>query len=169
MRLTISYLACVIFGRFLIGSPVGLKSLWGVLLLTCLACTATLSHVRASTDSSFIREFSTANLTTGAVRIKWHTSAEVGSWSFALYRADGLIANHKMINTAQKITPEAIMANGQADQGASYEYIDITAEAGRAYTYWLVETESDGHVNIYGPALHEGRDEYKVYLSFIRK
>jgi large repetitive protein len=87
----------------------------------------------------------TATHTEGGVMVRWETSAELDTWGFQLYRSTtGNRAD------AVLVTPEQIAATGRG-QGASYEWMDTTAEVGVTYSYWLVETELGGATHAYGP------------------
>lgn len=142
--------------------------LLGCLLVTLTGWGAGPRRTAAETSEVILRDLSAITLSTGAVRVKWSTSAESNSASFTLYRAAGLSNERKIANSAQKITPADIDA-GTDGHGGAYEYIDESAIQGQAYTYWLVETERDGRINIYGPAQRPATTEYQVFLPFLRR
>ena len=106
------------------------------------------------------------------VRVKWVTTSEVDTWSFTLYRAEGYRAGEAVAIDAEKVTPEAILGEGRGGGGGSYEFVDTNASAGKVYTYWLVETETTGRTNVYGPAKWGGANTGgapKVYLPMLKK
>lgn len=79
--------------------------------------------------------------------LRWTTSLEIDTWGFHLWRSsDGQRAS------AVRVTPELILARGQATSGAAYSWLDSTAPADPSAVYWLQEIELDGTSNEYGPA-----------------
>ena len=80
-------------------------------------------------------------------QIDWSTSQELDTWSFDLYRSDDGSWEH-----AARVTPQPILAHGRGQNGASYSWTDTTGAPGQATAYWLVETETGGATNRYGPA-----------------
>ena len=85
-----------------------------------------------------------ATRTSNGVKVAWQTSSEVNTFGFALYRSE--TGNR---NAAVLVTSELLPAKGRT--GGSYEVVDETAQAGKAYHYWLIESETTGRVNEYGP------------------
>jgi hypothetical protein len=86
-----------------------------------------------------------ANPTAGGVLVRWATAAEIDTYGFRLVRsANGTRAD------AIEITNAIIPGRGRG-QGANYTWIDTTAVANVAYTYWLVEVETNGTITDYGP------------------
>ena len=100
------------------------------------------------------------------VRVKWVTTSEIDTWSFALYRAEGYHSGDAIADDAQKVTAEAILGEGRGGSGSNYEYMDADASVGKLYTYWLVETETTGRTNVYGPAKWAGT--MKIYLPMLK-
>lgn len=96
------------------------------------------------------------------VRIRWVTLSEIDTWSFAIYRANGRHSAHEPPTNAVKITAQNILAEGRGGAGATYEVIDSTAAPQQTYTYWLVEMETSGNQNTYGPAQWLGAS--RIYL-----
>ncbi len=111
-----------------------------------------------------LTDFSAIRAASG-MAIKWATSSEINSWSFAIYRVAGVSSSHTLPINAIKINPVAILAEGRASGGASYHFFDATAQADMAYTYWLIETELDGTTNTYGPAKQYGSRPTRIFLS----
>ena len=101
------------------------------------------------------------------VRVKWVTLAEVDTWSFSIYRANGVHTGEDLPSDAVKVTPADILAEGRGTSGATYEFVDETAVSGKTYTYWLSETETTGRVNVYGPAKWAGPS--KIFLPMLTK
>ncbi len=81
------------------------------------------------------------------VLVTWSTSMEVDTFGFTLVRS----ASDDR-GAALTVTPDLIAGQGR-DGGASYRFQDTTAQAGKAYHYWLVEREVSGGVLEYGPAV----------------
>lgn len=113
-----------------------------------------------------LSKFEATQVTKG-VRLKWVTLAEIDTWSFAIYRADGTHTSEELASSAVKVTPSDILAEGRGNSGASYEFVDETAVSGKRYTYWLVETETTGRVNVYGPAKWAGPS--RIFLPLMAK
>lgn len=86
-----------------------------------------------------------ATRTNGGVAVHWQTAAEVNTLGFHLFRSTTV-----QRADAERITPTRIVATGRGT-GASYTWLDTTAQTGVAYTYWLQENETDGTANEYGP------------------
>jgi len=84
--------------------------------------------------------------TSDGVKISWSTSLELNSFGFELARGESDDQGSTI-----KVSPmiQAIGRNG----GANYSFVDTTAQPNKAYRYWLVETETGGSVNYYGPAV----------------
>jgi len=80
------------------------------------------------------------------VRISWETGSEFNTFGFSLYRS----ATGRR-EDAVRVTPELIASESVNTGGASYVFDDTTAEAGQTYTYWLLEVETTGKSNEYGP------------------
>ena len=83
-----------------------------------------------------------ANPAANGVQVTWQTGAEINTFGFAVYRAES--ADRA---TAVLVTEQTIAAHGVGD----YSFNDTRAKAGVAYRYWLVEAETDGAINEYGP------------------
>lgn len=98
------------------------------------------------------------------VLVLWTTGTELNSAGFKLYRSSGERAD------AVLVTPQLIVARGSAGMGASYSFLDSTAEPGVSYRYWLVEVERDGATHEYGPVSTDPRlagGDQKVYLPLL--
>jgi uncharacterized repeat protein (TIGR01451 family) len=93
----------------------------------------------AITLSSF-----TANFAGGVIRVLWTTTLELDTVGFHLYRSTS-----GGLNDAVRITPALIP--GQGSDGGAYSFTDTRITAGVTYWYWLVETETTGTINYYGP------------------
>jgi uncharacterized repeat protein (TIGR01451 family) len=93
----------------------------------------------AITLSSF-----TANFTGGVIRVLWTTTLELDTVGFHLYRS-----TTGSVNDAVRVTPALIP--GQGSEGGAYSFDDVRITYGTTYWYWLVETETTGTINFYGP------------------
>ena len=78
------------------------------------------------------------------INLAWQTGAEVNSFGFALHRSETGERNDRV-----RVTPEWIAAKNST--GATYAFVDETAQPSKRYTYWLLETERDGDVIEYDP------------------
>ena len=91
-------------------------------------------------------EVSAAKDNSSAIRVVWTTSLEQNTYGFNLWRS----GTDNRVDAVQ-VTSELIVTHGR-NGGASYEFVDHTAQSGVAYRYWLAETELSGAINEYGPA-----------------
>jgi hypothetical protein len=98
------------------------------------------------------------------VVIGWQTGAELNTFGYRVLRSTtGNRAD------AVEVTSELVAAQGRGGDGASYRWIDPTAQANQNYTYWLVEVETNGTTNEYGPAriIQPTGGNYTVMLPLI--
>ncbi|MEM7534144.1 MAG: SdrD B-like domain-containing protein, partial [Chloroflexota bacterium] len=94
--------------------------------------------------------FTTGALPNGSTLVRWVTGAEVNTQGFDLYRATGEASTFDQ-NAAAHVT-EGVEIVGESIFGGEYTFIDNSAVPGVVYTYWLLETETNGDINTYGPA-----------------
>jgi hypothetical protein len=80
----------------------------------------------------------------GRTVVRWATSGERDSWGFHLYRAASGLREE-----AVRLTEQLIPARGVGGGGASYEWVDESANG--PYRYWLEEIGLDGARREYGP------------------
>lgn len=85
----------------------------------------------------------TLGVENGRVVVRWRTASEERTVGFWVERWDG--ANWARVNA------EIVYAAGEDRLGASYALVDAGAAPGGTYTYRVVEEESDGGREIYGP------------------
>ncbi len=111
-----------------------------------------ISGIVASDDASAISDPTAIALASfsakaegNGVRIGWSTSLEQDTYGFHLYRSTS-----ENRGEAIRVTSDLIVANGR-NGGASYEFVDTSAEANKTYSYWLQETELSGVTHEYGP------------------
>ncbi len=104
----------------------------------------------------------TANRTgVKSVLVRWTTATELNTWGFHLLRsATGNRAD------AERITATLIPGAGR-NGGASYEWLDTSAEPGVAYSYWLEESELGGVTREYGPATTAGTVDTGAFQIFV--
>lgn len=100
------------------------------------------------TPSAVVLEYFNAVREGGGVTLRWATAMELDTAGFHILRS-----STGLLEDARVVTPALIRAQGRANSGASYEWVDTSAVAGVAYTYWLEELETTGRLNRYGPAL----------------
>ena len=80
------------------------------------------------------------------VRLAWVTGTEINTFGFVLYRGtSNRRAEATVLNT------NVIAAMGNDGGGATYEFVDETAEIGGVYYYWLQEVETSDKRTDYGP------------------
>ncbi len=89
-----------------------------------------------------------ASVAATGVRLNWGTALEINTLAFHVYRAE---TDDRA--GAVRVTADPIASRTSA--GADYEFVDISADSGRAYRYWLQEIELDGSLNDYGPVFFD--------------
>ena len=75
--------------------------------------------------------------------LEWHTAAEAGTLSFDLYRLEG--------ERRVKLNDEPLLALIDAPQGGTYRFLDRSGDGSQPAVYALVENDSRGGRNFYGP------------------
>jgi hypothetical protein len=62
------------------------------------------------------------------------------------------------------------LAEGRGSRGASYKFIDTTAQKTEVYTYWLVESNTSGNTQTFGPAQWQGNNHNlgKIWLPMLK-
>ncbi len=103
----------------------------------------------------------TAARSDAGVRVSWTTGLEIGTQGFQLYRA-----TRDNRAEAGLLTPTPITARGSAGQGATYSFVDTSAEPGVSYRYWLVELATDGGSE-YGPITVGPQLDSAVFRIFL--
>ncbi len=79
------------------------------------------------------------------VRLRWQTSLENDTFGFQILRGtSGNLAEAVVLN-------QTLIAAQGRNSGATYEWIDATADPKQPYFYWLRETELSGNMLHYGP------------------
>ena len=113
--------------------------------------------------------FEGERLDDGKVELRWTTAIEIDNFGFRFLRSSS-----GQLSDAEDI---GLFVPGQGRgtaSGASYSITDFSAEAGQAYTYWLVDvdtaglktTQEDAPVTV--PAADLSSDEgVKLYLPII--
>jgi hypothetical protein len=81
----------------------------------------------------------------GQVLVRWTTALELDTSGFKVYRSTSLEGERTLLDS--DLIPS--QAAGQVG-GASYEFIDATAQAGVEYYYWIEALESGGST-FFGP------------------
>jgi hypothetical protein len=108
----------------------------------------------------------TATGQVNAVQLNWETATELDNLGFNLYRAESVDGPQVQINAA--LIPS--MAPG-SPVGASYEFVDGSAQAGVTYYYWLADVDLYGQATLNGPvigtALFPKAPVFRVFLPAI--
>ncbi|MEZ4836821.1 MAG: DUF11 domain-containing protein [Caldilineaceae bacterium] len=100
-----------------------------------------------------------------SIQVAWVTGLEIDTWGFHIWRsATGNRAD------AVRVTAELVRATGK---DSSYSIVDRGLTPG-TYTYWLVETQTDGFVIEYGPVTgRTGADQAqqteKIFLPILNR
>ncbi len=103
------------------------------------------ADVNAKPTSIALNRFSATAYPTGTI-VSWQTALEMSTNGFVVYRSP----------TERRIEAEVIshaFIAGKNAQGATYDFLDASAQSGVAYRYWLQELGLDGSVVEYGPVL----------------
>jgi hypothetical protein len=87
----------------------------------------------------------TATVGDGEVNIRWTTGAEVDNEGFNVLRSEAEDGPYAAINTA------LIPARAVSPGGASYEFVDDTADSGKTYFYKLEDVDTKGVKTLHGP------------------
>ncbi len=77
-----------------------------------------------------------------AVRLEWETETELGTAGYKLKR--GQNGSFSFLQNSDGSGDAFINSDGSPSQGASYQFVDETAENGQVYTYQLFEITVDG-------------------------
>ncbi len=109
-----------------------------------------------------LAEFRLARVSDGW-EVRWATGIEINTGGFLIYRSTA--GREK----AQLLTLLPIPARGSATSGASYSFVDRSALAGVEYAYWLVEIETTGRANEYGPLHSYGTisQQHRYFIPLI--
>jgi uncharacterized repeat protein (TIGR01451 family) len=118
-------------------------------------------------------EYFTAKQAGNAVELEWRTATELNNRGFHLYRNTS-----EDFDSAVRLTDSLIPGQGRGlTGGATYQFLDATAESGRTYYYWLEDIDLNGNVQyrvmrsiavtVYIP--DEGGRKYGIRLPFVWK
>lgn len=97
-----------------------------------------------------------------AVLLEWSTTLEVDLSGFNLYRANEQTGELERMN--EELLPARLP--GGFD-GASYSFLDHSAQAGVVHDYWLESVGAMGMTERFGPV--RGTPGYAVYLPYLRR
>uniref|UniRef100_UPI0015825BF9 SdrD B-like domain-containing protein n=1 Tax=Candidatus Oscillochloris fontis TaxID=2496868 RepID=UPI0015825BF9 len=93
--------------------------------------------------------------------LRWETGSELKSAGFEIYRSE---TNNR---AAAVQVSQMILARGVSGGGASYDWLDRSANAGVGYHYWLVEVEINGSRNEYHLEQQPQVQEWRIYLPLV--
>jgi hypothetical protein len=103
---------------------------------------------------------------TPSVRIEWTTESEVDTLGFNLLREDLTDQGN-----GQTINPQLILAQGSPISGTSYHFIDRDIQAGKSYSYQLMEIDNSNQIveleSIEVHVKHEGIVEIGLAIVLI--
>ncbi len=122
-------------------------------------------------DAVTLASFTAQNDKT-SIKVKWVTTAEINTLGFRLRRAaispaGGSVSLPDLHAGSVIVTAQMILAKGRGQGGATYEFVDTTAQPGLRYVYWLVETELDGNELEYGPTAPSGMGAARIFLPLL--
>jgi len=101
--------------------------------------------IDADTPTPAVVSAFTAKGTAEGRLLEWHTAAEAGALSFDLYRGEGNEQPTTQVNA------EPLLAQVDAVQGGTYQFLDRSANLEAKASYSLVENDSRGERRPYGP------------------
>ncbi len=109
-----------------------------------------------------LTEFRLARVSDGW-EVRWTTGSEFNTGGFLIYRSTA------GRDTARLLTLIPIPARGSSTGGASYSFVDRTAQPGVDYAYWLVEVETTGGIHEYGPLHSYGtiNQQHQYFIPLI--
>jgi hypothetical protein len=83
----------------------------------------------------------------GSVLIEWATAWEIDTYGFYLLRSE-------TGNLSDAVEVAFVPAEGRGQgSGGTYSYLDRTVGAGLAYSYWLVDVDTNGRRTVRGPVV----------------
>lgn len=80
----------------------------------------------------------------GQVLVTWQTTLEINVIGFNIYRSTSPYGQRELL------TPDMVLSQGMGGLGGSYQFIDLTAQEGVTYYYWLEVVDLEGN-SIEGP------------------
>ncbi len=119
--------------------------------------------VSASPGAVTLSRFVVTPAAGGGARISWRTLRERDTAGFYLLRERGSTNAITPSADATRVGSGLVLAVGG---GGNYAVVDRDVTSATRYTYWLVEVETDGDQNIYGPATFDGL--YRVALPVVQ-
>jgi hypothetical protein len=96
----------------------------------------------------------------GGILLNWETVVEFNTDGFHIWRS-----TRSDFQTAVRVTTDLVDSRG--GYGASYGYLDTTAEPGFVYYYWLEEVELDGTTSLLGPVMSLFGELKSFYLPLV--
>jgi hypothetical protein len=116
---------------------------------TSLACVIREADELLVTMESFTGELNRD----GTVALNWTTASESDNAGFKVVR---VVYSRDKAARYQTLTPQLIPAKGNTLEGADYQFVDVTAPAGRV-GYLLFDVDNNGRETQHGPVLVETR------------
>ncbi len=109
--------------------------------------------------------FFRASMLQQGIKLEWQTSFEQNTWGFHILRS-----SQASLSQAERITDQLIVGQGRGSLGASYSWLDTSAQPNQSYYYWLVEHEIGGATHTFGPFKAESMPSanYSIFLPHIR-
>jgi hypothetical protein len=95
------------------------------------------------------------------VTLTWETAAELDNEGFNIWRSEAADGSYVKLNSS------LIPAQGNADTGASYEYIDTGVVKGSTYYYKLEDLDISGVSTFHGPISAAASPFQPIYLPLI--
>ncbi len=83
-----------------------------------------------------------AQSTKGAVTLNWKTATEVGVAGFNLYRSSASAGPYTLLGSYS--SNKSLAATGSSSRGASYHFVDNSAQSGKTYYYKIESLDLNG-------------------------
>jgi hypothetical protein len=102
----------------------------------------------------------------GSILISWETGTELDNLGFNLHRSE--VADGERVRLNAALIPSQ---NSGSPLGASYQFVDETAEAGITYYYWLEAVDLYGVAKVHGPvsAPIPADQIHRIFMPSVRK
>jgi hypothetical protein len=118
---------------------------------TTSACATSFSYTVLDPARVDLLAFA-ATRTAGGIALSWETGAEDACGAFSLRRCDRTAGACAFVSDHAGL-PGAVIPCADRPAGARYAWLDASAVAGRAYSYYLRKHQTTGGARDYGPAL----------------
>ncbi len=96
-----------------------------------------------------LKSFAASILSSGKVRLTWHTESEIDNLGFNIYRSTNSNSPGTLIASYQENV--ALKGLGNSATGKTYQFTDEDVSPGETYFYWLEDVSLTGAKKRHGP------------------